>query len=198
MSTLSKREPLARISLASSLTSRGLIQSELTSLKPRPLLSVTHDLLNVGKTYQDQCRLPKGDTRLYIPSATAPPPEIFASDRAFAYKQDDTRFNPDILDPLFGLSGPARESETEIAQLEHRLPGLPSEGIMKQLAPVDVPLAPMRVPQLHKLILDSGKLAALDKLLVELKANGHRVLVYFQMTRMIDLMEEFLSFRQYK
>ena len=162
------------------------------------MLSATHDLLNVGKTYQNHCRLPKGDARFYIPSATAPTPELFASDRAFAYKQEDARFNPDILDPLFGLSSVGRESETEIARLQDRLPGLPSEGIIKHLSPADVPLAPMRVPQLHKLILDSGKLAALDKLLVELKANGHRVLVYFQMTRMIDLMEEFLSFRQYK
>jgi DNA helicase INO80 len=56
----------------------------------------------------------------------------------------------------------------------------------------------MEVPQLHKLILDSGKLAKLDELLTQLKAGGHRVLVYFQMTRMIDLMEEYLAFRQHK
>jgi DNA helicase INO80 len=49
-----------------------------------------------------------------------------------------------------------------------------------------------------KLIMDSGKLYKLDKLLEELRAGGHRVLIYFQMTRMIDLMEEYLSYRQYK
>jgi DNA helicase INO80 len=46
--------------------------------------------------------------------------------------------------------------------------------------------------------MDSGKLYRLDKLLEELRADGHRVLIYFQMTRMIDLMEEYLSYRQYK
>jgi chromatin-remodeling ATPase INO80 len=38
----------------------------------------------------------------------------------------------------------------------------------------------------------------LDALLKELKANDHRVLLYFQMTRMIDLMEEYLTYRNYK
>jgi hypothetical protein len=48
------------------------------------------------------------------------------------------------------------------------------------------------------LILDSGKLHKLDKLLEQLKAEGHRCLIYFQMTRMIDLMEEYISYKQYK
>jgi DNA helicase INO80 len=38
-------------------------------------------------------------------------------------------------------------------------------------------------------------MAALDRLLVELKAGGHRVLLYNQMTRMIDLVEEYLQYR---
>ena len=46
--------------------------------------------------------------------------------------------------------------------------------------------------------MDSGKLANLDKLLEELKTGGHRCLIYFQMTRMIDIMEEYLAYRQYK
>ncbi|CAB1339812.1 unnamed protein product [Coregonus sp. 'balchen'] len=39
------------------------------------------------------------------------------------------------------------------------------------------------------LITDSGKLHTLDLLLCRLKAQGHRVLIYSQMTRMIDLLE---------
>lgn len=38
----------------------------------------------------------------------------------------------------------------------------------------------------------------LDSLLHDLKLGGHKVLIYFQMTKMIDLMEEYLVFRQYK
>lgn len=56
----------------------------------------------------------------------------------------------------------------------------------------------MQVPEAKRLIYDSAKLARLDSLLHELKAGDHRVLVYFQMTRMMDLMEEYLIYRQYK
>ena len=37
----------------------------------------------------------------------------------------------------------------------------------------------------------------LDSLLARLKEGGHRVLIYSQMTRMIDLLEEYMSHRQY-
>lgn len=53
------------------------------------------------------------------------------------------------------------------------------------------------MPSMSKVISDAGKLAELDRLLVKLKAEGHRVLIYNQMTRMIDLMEEYLHFRGY-
>lgn len=39
------------------------------------------------------------------------------------------------------------------------------------------------------LIADSGKLFVLDQLLTRLKAEDHRVLIYSQMTRMIDILE---------
>lgn len=39
------------------------------------------------------------------------------------------------------------------------------------------------------LVSDSGKLTVLDQLLTRLKINGHRVLIYSQMTKMIDIIE---------
>ena len=36
---------------------------------------------------------------------------------------------------------------------------------------------------------DSGKMHVLDELLSRLKNQGHRVLIYSQMTRMIDILE---------
>lgn len=48
----------------------------------------------------------------------------------------------------------------------------------------------IRIPGKESLITDSGKLYALDVLLTRLKSQGHRVLIYSQMTRMIDLLEE--------
>ncbi|OCT58042.1 hypothetical protein XELAEV_18002705mg [Xenopus laevis] len=49
----------------------------------------------------------------------------------------------------------------------------------------------------ESLITDSGKLYALDLLLTRLKSHGHRVLIYSQMTRMIDLLEEYMVYRKH-
>jgi SNF2 family DNA or RNA helicase len=46
-----------------------------------------------------------------------------------------------------------------------------------------------------KLVFVAGKLFVLDGLLRQLKEEGHRVLIYSQMTKMIDLLEEFMSHR---
>lgn len=41
---------------------------------------------------------------------------------------------------------------------------------------------------------DCGKLQTLDKLLRKLKAESHRVLIFTQMTKMLDVLEAFLNF----
>lgn len=55
----------------------------------------------------------------------------------------------------------------------------------------------IHVPPLNTFISDSGKLMLLDQLLPKLKAEGHRLLMYFQMTKMIDLMEDYLVKKGY-
>lgn len=47
----------------------------------------------------------------------------------------------------------------------------------------------IKIPDKQTLITDAGKLAYLDGLLARLKAQNHRVLIYSQMTRVIDLLE---------
>jgi DNA helicase INO80 len=53
------------------------------------------------------------------------------------------------------------------------------------------------VPSFESLIADSAKLRYLDKLLAQLKAEGHRVLIFCQMTKMMNLLEEYLTKRNY-
>lgn len=48
-----------------------------------------------------------------------------------------------------------------------------------------------------RLIKDSGKLTALDKLLHNLYKTREPVLIYCQMTKMLDLLEDYLVFRRY-
>jgi SNF2 family DNA or RNA helicase len=38
----------------------------------------------------------------------------------------------------------------------------------------------------------SGKLQLLDKLLIKLKADNHRVLIFSQMKRVLDILEDYL------
>uniref|UniRef100_A0A6G1SKW2 Chromodomain-helicase-DNA-binding protein 1 n=1 Tax=Aceria tosichella TaxID=561515 RepID=A0A6G1SKW2_9ACAR len=50
---------------------------------------------------------------------------------------------------------------------------------------------------LSRLIRGSGKLLLLDKLLVRLKETGHRVLIFSQMVRMLDILSEYLTYRRF-
>lgn len=47
------------------------------------------------------------------------------------------------------------------------------------------------------LIQSSGKMVLVDKLLPKLKAGGHRVLIFSQMVRCLDILEDYLMFRKY-
>jgi chromodomain-helicase-DNA-binding protein 7 len=47
------------------------------------------------------------------------------------------------------------------------------------------------------LIQSSGKVVLIDKLLPKLKQDGHKVLIFSQMTRVLDLLEEFLVHMSY-
>ncbi|KAJ2601737.1 chromatin remodeling complex Adenosinetriphosphatase, partial [Coemansia sp. RSA 1804] len=48
------------------------------------------------------------------------------------------------------------------------------------------------------LVFNSGKLEILDKLLARVKERGSRVLIFSQMSRMLDILEDYCVFRDYK
>ncbi|CAB0038921.1 unnamed protein product [Trichogramma brassicae] len=50
---------------------------------------------------------------------------------------------------------------------------------------------------LQQIIRGSGKLVLLDKLLVRLRETGHRVLIFSQMVRMLDILSEYLQKRHF-
>uniref|UniRef100_A0A8D0AC13 Chromodomain helicase DNA binding protein 4 n=1 Tax=Sander lucioperca TaxID=283035 RepID=A0A8D0AC13_SANLU len=67
------------------------------------------------------------------------------------------------------------------------------------------PAAAMEAPKLpngmyegNALTKSSGKLTLLQKMMTKLKEGGHRVLVFSQMTKMLDLLEDFLENEGYK
>ncbi|XP_011622955.1 protein CHROMATIN REMODELING 5 [Amborella trichopoda] len=52
--------------------------------------------------------------------------------------------------------------------------------------------------KVERIVLSSGKLVILDKLLVRLKETNHRVLIFSQMVRMLDILAEYLSLRGFQ
>ncbi|KAJ1978688.1 putative DNA helicase ino80 [Dimargaris xerosporica] len=118
----------------------------------------------------------------YQPHAVAPVPQLLCADRRFTTEHQARLFDPAIRQWL--VTGSARPWQS------HLRVSLSDSGSRHGLSRIWMPAA-------NKLIAYSGKMVVLDRLLIKLKAEGHRVLVYFQMTKMLDLMEEYLTYRQY-
>ncbi|RWS16916.1 chromodomain-helicase-DNA-binding protein Mi-2-like protein [Dinothrombium tinctorium] len=62
----------------------------------------------------------------------------------------------------------------------------------------EAPLAPNGAYEGSALTKASGKLVVLQKMLRMLHNTGHRVLIFSQMTKMLDILEDFLEAEQYK
>lgn len=175
---------------------RGVVGAPLphATERPAPDLVPLHRVVD-HVIYE---RLGGTDLAAAIAPAVAPPPRLYANDRSFCEREALRTDDPLMRCALYGLPPDAREDPAAVVAAHKRLPALPPAGLLSTSPPAQLWSAPMQVPQMNKLIVDSAKLARLDSLLRELKAGGHRVLIYFQMTRMIDLMEEYLIYRQYK
>ncbi|XP_047675976.1 chromodomain-helicase-DNA-binding protein 3 isoform X2 [Tachysurus fulvidraco] len=66
------------------------------------------------------------------------------------------------------------------------------------VASMEAPKTPSGAYEGVSLTKASGKLMLLQKMLRKLKEQGHRVLVFSQMTKMLDLLEDFLDYEGYK
>nr|XP_023646372.1 chromodomain-helicase-DNA-binding protein 5 isoform X1 [Paramormyrops kingsleyae] len=66
------------------------------------------------------------------------------------------------------------------------------------VAAVEAPVLPNGSYDGNLLVKSSGKLTLLQKMLKKLKDEGHRVLIFSQMTKMLDLLEDFLEYEGYK
>merc|ERR1719322_1236988 len=62
----------------------------------------------------------------------------------------------------------------------------------------EAPIAPNGLFEVSAMTKASGKLVLLAKMLAKLKETGHRVLIFSQMTKMLDLLEDFLDGCGYK
>jgi len=153
-----------------------------------------HNLMNIARTTFEAERLNTMEL-CARPAVSAPPVEIFCSTQKILLEKQRTFFNIPMRQNLFPVSEKTEEalleSKVEFSQYPvHSMLPAPDNTVSR--------FTHIQVPSMRRFVTDSGKLARLDQLLRELKDGGHRVLLYFQMTRMIDLMEEYLTYRNYK
>ncbi|OMH81127.1 putative DNA helicase ino80, partial [Zancudomyces culisetae] len=151
----------------------------------RLLLSVTSDLYQ----YSDL----KSLNPMYKPSVIAPTPSLvtFTANPVLTnYNDNDNyNYNDNYINNAISTGCIKSTLKQQLHDMYHHT-NFPNSFLTKGSSLVWTPSS-------EKLILHAGKMKVLDPLLSQLKADGHRVLIYFQMTRMIDLMEEYLAYRQY-
>lgn len=138
------------------------------------------------------------EARFAIEKTVAPEIKPIISNRSYENAIERVSADPLLTQAIYGLAPSQRDDPKALAQLDELTPGVGPRGLMGASPADQAPMSSLAVPPIKRLIVDSAKLARLDELLRELKAGGHRVLLYFQMTKMMDLIEEYLIYRQYK
>ncbi|KAL0848272.1 hypothetical protein Bca101_021519 [Brassica carinata] len=141
----------------------------------------------------------------FIPKARAPPVSVHCSDRNSAYRVTEEMHQPWLKRLLIGF---ARTSEANGPRKPSSLPHPLIQEIDSELPVVQPALQlthrifgscpPMQSFDPAKLLTDSGKLQTLDILLKRLRAGNHRVLLFAQMTKMLNILEDYMNYRKYK
>ncbi|KAL2358025.1 SNF2 family N-terminal domain-containing protein [Cryomyces antarcticus] len=152
------------------------------------------NLLNVSKNAFDAIGLGHMEASA-TPVVSAPPIELHCSSQGVIAEKQNTFFNAPIRRALYDIS---ESTEQALLDLKIDPTNFPVTGLLPPPVSDKSRYTNIQVPSMRRFVTDSGKLAKLDQLLKQLKEGGHRVLLYFQMTRMIDLMEEYLTYRNYK
>jgi DNA helicase INO80 len=164
----------------------------------KPLAEVTDgvlgSLMNVSRSVFAESGMPRLE-QCARAAASAPPIDVDCSSSAAVSERERLLFNVPFRRALYG---PNKFDEKAFLDAKVPLQLYPAPKLLPEPQNEKQKFTSISVPSMRRFVTDSGKLAKLDSLLRELKEGGHRVLLYFQMTRMIDLMEEYLTYRNYK
>mmetsp|Transcript_5974 Transcript_5974/g.7271 ORF Transcript_5974/g.7271 Transcript_5974/m.7271 type:complete len:1368 (+) Transcript_5974:115-4218(+) len=129
------------------------------------------------------------------PLVKAPPIDVVCNSISFVNNLQASLFNPKIRQSLMPLPF---NQELDLLKSNSPITEFPKSNMLPSTINKFIDYSNIRMPSMNRFITESGKLSKLDELLVDLKQNDHRVLIYFQMTKMMDLMEEYLTYRQHK
>jgi helicase SWR1 len=89
------------------------------------------------------------------------------------------------------------EADLRLSAPVRRLPFIPPERPVDPWHESRMRLS-IQFPDKRLLQYDCGKLQALDRLLRKLQAGGHRALIFTQMTKVLDILEQFLNIHGHK
>ncbi|XP_057983350.1 chromatin-remodeling ATPase INO80 [Malania oleifera] len=140
----------------------------------------------------------------FIPRTRAPPINAHCSDRNFAYKMLEELHHPWVKRLLIGFArtsdcnGPRKPGGPHhlIQEIDSELPI--SQPALQLTYKIFGSCPPMQSFDPAKLLTDSGKLRTLDILLKRLRAENHRVLLFAQMTKMLNILEDYMNYRKYR
>ncbi|XP_061339014.1 chromatin-remodeling ATPase INO80-like [Gastrolobium bilobum] len=140
----------------------------------------------------------------YIPQSRAPPIGAHCSDRNFYYKMIEELHDPWVKRLFVGFArtsdcnGPRKPDFPHhlIQEIDSELPV--SQPALQLTHSIFGSSPPTRNFDPAKLLTDSGKLQTLDILLKRLRAGNHRVLLFAQMTKMLNILEDYMNYRKYK
>ena len=144
--------------------------------------------------------------RCYIPKAVSFSPLLICSSRRSVINQKGIKYNLLLNKILYGInfSQYNKTLNLKISSVTREL--LSSEkshnlfietGLMTPLFYKQEGYTQLELPSFERLISDCGKLKKLDELLKKLIVENHRVLIFCQMTRMLDILEEYMSKKKY-
>ncbi|KAJ6700037.1 CHROMATIN-REMODELING ATPASE INO80 [Salix purpurea] len=139
-----------------------------------------------------------------IPRTRAPPIDGQCSDRNFAYQMMEELHQPRVKRLLIGFArtsefnGPRKPGAPHplVQEIESELPV--SQPALQLTHKIFGSCPPMQSFDPAKLLTDSGKLQTLDILLKRLRAENHRVLLFAQMTKMLNILEDYMNYRKYR
>ncbi|CAN1173383.1 Chromatin-remodeling ATPase INO80 [Linum perenne] len=143
-------------------------------------------------------------TYTFIPKSRAPPISAQCSDRNFSYRMTEELHQPWLKRLLIGfartseLNGPRKPKGPHplIAEIDSEVPV--SQPALQVVHEIFGSYPPMQSFDPAKLLTDSGKLQTLDILLKRLRAENHRVLLFAQMTKMLNILEDYMNYRKYR
>ncbi|KAM7505400.1 hypothetical protein LguiB_004304 [Lonicera macranthoides] len=144
-------------------------------------------------------------TYSFIPKTRAPPVNAHCSDRNFTYKMLEELHHPWVKRLLTGFArtsvsnGPTKPNGPPhhlIQEIDSELPV--SQPALQLTYKIFGSCPPMQSFDPAKMLTDSGKLQTLDILLKRLRAENHRILLFAQMTKMLNILEDYMNYRKYK